>query len=284
MCKQPSNFLWHSRPRWLYGLVAFVLTIVISFSYPHSSYGFSWLELILRGAQILQLSNLSEGQEIRIGSQINQQLVRQRKIRLLKNPELNSYINAIGQRLAKTSNRPNLPYQFQIVSNRSINAFATMGGFVYLQTGLLLAADNEAELASVIAHEIGHIAGRHAVNQMRDVAISQGLLSAAGLQESTIVQLGVQLAVNLPSSREAEIEADRMGLQNLRRAGYAEIGAIGFMEKLLKQGNSTPSILSTHPATAERLVILEEEIEIETATVGDGLDDETYQNQIRNLL
>ncbi|MFM7578978.1 MAG: M48 family metalloprotease, partial [Microcystaceae cyanobacterium] len=139
----------------------------------------------------------------------------------VRNRPLNEYINEIGQHLAQNSDRPDLPYTFQVVNDRAINAFATMGGFVYINTGTILAADNEAELASVIAHEIGHITARHSVTRMRDMALSQGLMTAAGLQESTIVNMGVQLAVNLPMSREAEMEADQLGLKMLTRAGYA---------------------------------------------------------------
>jgi len=125
-----------------------------------------------------------------VGQQINQQLVQQGQFRPSRNRSLNRYVNEIGQRLAQSSERPDIPYTVQVVDDRAINAFATMGGYVYINTGTILAADNEAELASVIAHEIGHITARHAVTQMRDAALSQGLMSAAGLQESTIVRLG----------------------------------------------------------------------------------------------
>ncbi len=274
-----------SRPKkWLSVLLSAVVASSIIITHPQPSYGQSWLNLLLQGVQVIQLSNLSDSQEVRIGQQINQQLIRSRQMRLSRNAALHQTINRIGQRLAKTSDRPNIPYTFQVVEDRSVNAFATMGGFVYINTGLIAKAENEAELASVIAHEIGHVAARHAVTQMRDVALSQGLMSAAGLNESTMVQLGVQLAVNLPNSREDELEADRLGLRNLQRARYAPVGMVTFMQKLMRQGGSAPAFLSSHPATSARVTALSRAIEPNEAYQGDGLDASAYQRSVRSLL
>ena len=158
-----------------------------------------------------------------------------------------------------------------------------MGGYVYLNKGLIAAADNEAELASVIGHEIGHIAGRHGIEQMRDRALAQGLLSAAGLDRSDAIQIGVELAVSRPNSRSDELEADRFGLENMVEANYAPAGILGFMQKLLRKGGSAPSFLSTHPATSERIRILQQQIDPQTANVGNGLDRQAYQSRIRSL-
>jgi predicted Zn-dependent protease len=244
------------------------------------SYSQSWVPLLFQGLQVIQLSNLSERQEVGIGKQVNQELIRSRKIRLSRNAALQQEINRIGQRLAAASSRPNIPYTFQVVEDRSVNAFATMGGFVYVNTGLIARAENEAELASVIAHEISHITERHAVNQMRNAALSQGLMSAAGINRNTMVQLGVQLAFNLPYSREAESEADRLGLKTLQEAGYAPIAMVNFMKKLARQGQSAPEFLSTHPNSTQRVAAISREINPATAYEGDGLDAEAYQQNI----
>ena len=186
--------------------------------------------------------------------------------------------------MAKESARPNIPYRFRLIQDDKINAFATMGGFIYINSGLMLAAENEAELASVVGHEIAHIAARHAVNQMRDVALSQGLMTAAGVQQDDFVRLGVQLAFNLPNSRGAELEADQMGLENLGNAGYAPIGMIGFMNTLLQRSRSAPpSFLSTHPASSERIRALKARIDPETAFDGEGLDEEAYRQRVQRL-
>lgn len=271
------------RRRWLSLAIAGIMTFSLVLTTAQPSYSQPWMQLFFQGMQALQLSNLSNRQEVRLGQQINQQLVQQGQFRPSRNQELNRYLNQIGQRLARTSKRPDIPYTFQAVNDRGINAFATMGGYVYINTGTIAAADNEAELASVIAHEIGHITARHAVTKMRDAALSQGLMTAAGLQESTLVQLGVQFAVNLPMSREDELEADRLGLNNLIRAGYAPIGMVNFMKKLQRQGGGGIELLSSHPDTANRVIALEEAINPNRANQGDGLDEQAYQSKLRSL-
>ncbi|WP_036484813.1 M48 family metallopeptidase [Myxosarcina sp. GI1] len=283
MLEKFSIFSRRNRKRWLCAGVSLILTLCIGLTNIKASYAVSWVELLLRGVQVIQLSSISDKQEVALGKEINQQLINSGQARLYRGRAINNYVDSIGQRLAKTSQRPDLPYTFQVVNDKSINAFATMGGFVYINTGLMLAADNEAELASVIGHEIGHIVGRHAVEQMRQRAVSQGLLSAAGLDRSQAVQIGVELAVSRPNSRSDELEADRLGLENLKQAGYAPAGMIGFMQKLLQKGGSVPSFLSTHPATKERIQALQQQIDPATANAGDGLSESTYQQQISSL-
>ncbi|MGK7954294.1 MAG: M48 family metallopeptidase [Crocosphaera sp.] len=272
-----------SRPL-IYGLLATVISSTIIISSPKPSYSQSWLDWLYQGVQVIQLSNLSDSQEVKYGRQINQELIRSGRFRPSRNQALIQRVNRIGQRLAQSSSRPNLPFTFQVVQDNSINAFATMGGFVYINTGLIAAAENEAELASVIGHEIAHITERHSIKQMRNVAISQGLMSATGLSENNIVNIGVQLAVNLPRSREAELEADRIGLQNLKQAGYAPIGMITFMKKLMQKGGSPPAFLSTHPATSQRVEALNQSVNPDIAYQGDGLDSQAYQREFRALL
>ncbi|HAC64241.1 MAG TPA: peptidase, partial [Cyanothece sp. UBA12306] len=156
------------RRSWFYYCLSLLMTSTIILTNIQPSYSQSWIDLLLRGVQVIQLSNLSDRQEVKYGQRINQELIQGGQFRPLNNRELARRINAIGQRLARTSSRPNLPYTFQVVNDSSVNAFATMGGFVYINTGLIATAENEAELASVIAHEIAHITARHSINQMRD--------------------------------------------------------------------------------------------------------------------
>jgi predicted Zn-dependent protease len=238
---------------------------------------------MIRGIQIVQISNISQDREVELGQAINQELIDSGRAKIYRNREINNYVDRLGQRLAKTSQRPDIPYTFQVVDDESINAFATMGGYVYVNKGLIAAADNEAELASVIGHEIGHIAGRHGIEQMRDRALAQGLLSAAGLDRSDAIRIGVELAVSRPNSRSDELEADRFGLENMVEANYAPAGILGFMQKLLIRGGSAPNFLSTHPATSERIRILQQQIDPQTANLGNGLDRQAYQNRIRSL-
>lgn len=279
----PFSFLSRRyRRRLLYPFVSIVLALSLIVATPQVSQGFSLFDLIFQGIQIIQLSNISDRQEVELGKQINQRLVNN-QIRLYRNSAINRYVDEIGQRLAKESQRPNIPYTFQVVNDNSINAFATMGGFVYINTGLMAAADNEAQLASVIGHEIGHIAALHAVKQMRETAIARGLAVATGLDRNVLVNIGVDLALRLPNSRQDEFEADQLGLATLRQAGYAPSAMVSFMEKLVRR-SSVPAFLSTHPATGERINALQNAIPPEEANIGDGLDNNAYRNQIRPIL
>lgn len=269
------------RRRWFYPLLSFVVASSLWLS-SLPAQAIPWFDVLMRGVQVIQLSNMSDRQEVQIGSQINQQLV-SREVRLYRNSEINNYVKQIGQKLAANSDRPNIPYTFQVVNDKGINAFATMGGFVYVNTGLMKLADNEAELASVIAHEIGHITSRHSVEQMRQTAIAGGVATVAGLDRNRAVGIGVELALRRPGSRKDELEADQEGLEMMRRAGYAQSAMVTFMEKLLKQGGSTPAFLSTHPATSERIAKLRSAINPQQANVGTGLDSTTYKAKIRAL-
>ncbi|MBD0362859.1 MAG: M48 family metalloprotease [Coleofasciculus sp. C3-bin4] len=271
------------RRRLLYPLLSIVLALSLIVGTPQVSQALPWLNLIFQGIQVIQLSNISDRQEVQIAGQINQQLVSD-QVQLYRNPQITRYVDEIGQRLAKESKRPDIPYTFQVVKDKNINAFATMGGFVYLNTGLIAAADNEAQLASVIGHEIGHIVKRHSIQQMRQTAIARGLATAAGLDRNTLVNIGVELALQRPNSRKDEFEADQEGLYNMEQAGYAPSAMVAFMGKLLKAGGSVPTFLSTHPAASDRIAALEQAIDPAQANVGEGLNDKAYKNKIRALL
>jgi predicted Zn-dependent protease len=254
-------------------------TIVVST--PLVSQAIPWWQLLIQGVQIIQLSNVSESQEVQLGSSINQKLSRQ--VRISTNRALTDYVNQIGQRLARTSARPNLKYTFQVVDDDNINAFATMGGYVYINRGLLKAADNEAQVAGVIGHEIGHITGRHALQQMKQVAIAQGLSVIAGVDQNQLVQIGVELAVNRPRSRQDEYDADRRGLNNVILAGYAPTAMPEFMKKLVSS-NSPPEILSTHPAVPERVARLQQMIPGTYKNRTEGMNGIIYKQRLNNLL
>ncbi len=270
------------RRRWMYGLLSIAMAISLIVFTPSPSQAVPrWLELLFRGVQIVQLSNVSDSQEVQLGQQINQQLTT-RQFRMYTDRNVTDYVTQIGQRLVPASDRPNIPYRFQVVDSAQINAFATMGGFVYVTTGLLRTVDQEAELAGVLGHEIGHIAGRHAVSQMRERAVAAGVATAAGLDRNQAVNIGVELALSRPNSRRDEFEADGTGLTTITTAGYAPSGIVTFLEKLGTQ-RSVPAVLSTHPATADRITRLQQLIDPATANVGDGLDMAAYQARIRPL-
>jgi beta-barrel assembly-enhancing protease len=274
-----NHRLW--RRRWFYPLISVVVALSLCLSAPLPGRAIDLFPLLFQGVQVLQLSNISERQEADLGKQINQEILSS-QVRLYRNPEINRYVEQIGRRLAANSDRPNLSYTFQVVDDDAINAFATLGGYVYVHTGLLKAADNEAELASVIAHEIGHIGGKHLVNQMRQKAIASGVATAAGLNRNAAVGIGVDLALNRPRSRQDEFDADKRGLRTLTRTGYAPAGMVSFMQKLLKKG-SVPTFLSTHPATSDRIDSLKRAINNQRSNGSYGLDNAAYKANIRAL-
>jgi beta-barrel assembly-enhancing protease len=276
------HFRPSSRRPWFYPALSLVSAIVFVLAQPAVSYAFSWTDLLKPILQVVQLSGMNDKQEVSLGQQINDQL-QEGDVRILRNQAIADYVNQIGQRLVAQSERPNLPFTFQVVDNDQVNAFATMGGFVYVNTGLLKTADNEAQLASVIGHEIGHITGKHSLKQMRSSAINQGLLTATGLSKSTAVQLGVELALNRPHSRADEFDADRRGLINLTRAGYAQPEMVNFMQKLLKNASSTPAFLNTHPNTADRISELNRQIQRAPTASKEGADTKVYQTRLQAL-
>jgi beta-barrel assembly-enhancing protease len=271
-----------TRRPWFYPLLAAASALVFTIATPTAGYAFDWFKILQQGLQVVQLSNMSERQEIDLGKQIDAQL-KSSQVRILDNPAATAYINQIGQRLIPASDRPNLPYTFQIVDDDGINAFATMGGFVYINKGLLKIADNEAQVASVLGHEMGHITGKHSIKQMRESAIAQGVLGVAGLDKSQAVQIGVELALNRPHSRRDEFDADRRGLVNLTRARYSQGEMVNFMQKLLASKSSTPAFLNTHPNTSDRISELNRQIQQAPSSTKDGSDGPAYKTRIQAL-
>lgn len=273
-----------SSRRWVYPLISLFVTLGLIGGNANISAAFNWRDLILPGIQVIQLTSLSDKQEVALGGQINDEILKQ--VQLYDDPEINNYVKQIGARLVPQSDRPNLPFTFQVVNDDSINAFATMGGYVYVHTGLLKAAETEAEVAGVMAHEIAHITNKHALKQMRQRIIAGGLADAAGIDNNVLVAVGVEVGLNLPKSRRDEYEADQNGLENLVRSGYAPSGMIAFFQKLLNAGGgSMPTILRTHPHTEDRIANLEQMLQQAQLdpNVGDGLNQNQYSASVRNL-
>lgn len=242
-------------------VAATALATSLAIATPNPAQAIPLRDLIFRGIQVIQLSNLSNQQERELGEQIHRNLQSQ-GMRLHQGRTLNRYVNRIGQRLVEAgARRKKVDYRFQVVDDQQVNAFATMGGRVYVTTGLINTADNEAQLASVIGHEIGHIDRKHLVKQIRKTMVAQGLTTAiTGSNRSQVANIGVNLLVSRPQSRSDEYDADREGLRILRAAGYATSAMPAFMRKLVSS-RSTPTFLSTHPAAPDRVVRLEQEIQ-----------------------
>ena len=268
--------------RWLYPFICGSAVIFVLFGSPLTANAIPWLKLIQNGLQFGQASGMSEKQEVKLGKNLNDQLLAT-KYRLYQNPELERYVNEVGQRVAAHSDRPNLPYTFQIVEEPSINAFATLGGFVYVHTGLLRAADNEAQLAGVLGHETGHINAKHFVHRIQKAAVERGLLSLAGVDQNALVNIGLNLAIVKPSNRDQESEADTRGMQYIGRTGYPQSQMPAFMKKMLSAHNP-PTFLSDHPGTAERVKAMQKNIDSTLPQTSMGMDSAAYKVKVHMLL
>ena len=160
---------------------------------------------------------------------------------MLNNARLDTYVNNLGRRLAAKAPGEKYPYRFKVVNEKSINAFALPGGPVYINRGAIEAADNEAQLAGVLAHEISHVALRHGTNQASKASAAQLPLAILGgvigndTTKGALAQLGASFAVNsilLKYSRTAESQADIMGTQILYDAGYDPRAMAQFFQKI----------------------------------------------------
>ncbi|NKB17756.1 MAG: M48 family metalloprotease [Pseudanabaena sp. CRU_2_10] len=276
--------IWKSLQRYQRLFVASFLTTLLAINLnPSIAEALDWTDLfrvVPSVIQVVQLSNISDSQEVELGRQLDRKIGSE--VKISRDPAAIDLVRSIGAQLVPNSDRPNMPYTFQVVDDKNINAFATMGGFVYVNTGTIAQADNRAQLAAVIAHEMGHISGRHALEQIRQMALAQGLASVAGLDKDQFVNIGVQLALRLPNSREAEFDADRRGLSTISRSGYAPQAMPAFMQKLVSKSGGVPGFLSTHPGADERIVALNDRIERNNLSGQGGLNDRKYQRQWRN--
>lgn len=199
--------------------------------------------------------------EVRLGQQLAAEVDRQAKF--VDDPLITEYVNRVGQNIVLHSDAK-IPFNIKVIDSDEANAFALPGGFFYVNKGLLLAADNEAELAGVMAHEIAHVAARHAMENMRKAQLAEigatigsiFLGGIPGMIYQSTAGLGLT-ALFLKFSRGAEEEADRLAAQYLWAAGY-DPGAMSTMfEKLNAKNQKKPGFISrafaTHPQTPDRL-------------------------------
>jgi len=205
--------------------------------------------------------------EMAVGRELSKQVEATSK--LVTDPLVTEYVNRIGQNLVRNSDA-RVPFTIKVIDNEEVNAFALPGGFFYVDSGLILAADNEAELAAIMAHEIAHVAARHATKNMTKSEIwnfaSIPLMfigGPAGYAIAEVASLAVPLSF-LKFSRDAEREADLLGLEYDYAAGYDPQAFVQFFEKLNadeKQKHSKlAKMFSTHPMNADRVMAAQNEI------------------------
>ncbi|MEM8674621.1 MAG: M48 family metallopeptidase [Cyanobacteria bacterium P01_G01_bin.67] len=240
-----------------------------------------FLDLIKGAVQYIQVSNISDEQEVEIGKQTNEQILSQYS--LYDNPQVQKYVSSLGQELIRNSDSRDIPFVFQVVASDEVNAFATPGGFVYVTIGLLKTAENRAQLASVVGHEIAHINERHGVKGLKQAVAAKGIASTVGVDSDVIAQLAYQLTVDLPRSRSFEYEADSSGLKILQQAGYPGEAFADFLVKL-ESGGGTPEFIRTHPTSKNRIEAISQTATKNQVATNKGQDRTEYRNNVLALL
>src|SRR5215510_5434028 len=207
-----------------------------------------------------QIDFYSLNKEVALGRQLAADVERQGKF--IDDPVVTEYVNRVGQNLALHSDAK-VPFTIKVLDSDDVNAFALPGGFLYVNKGAILAADTESELAGVMAHEIGHVAARHGVEQASKATLANYAMiplifmtGGLGYIAYQAYQIGVPLAF-LKFTRGAEAEADKLGAEYLWASGYDPNNFLTFFEKLEKKEKGKPGTLSklfgTHPPTPDRI-------------------------------
>jgi predicted Zn-dependent protease len=206
--------------------------------------------------------------EIALGKQLAQQVERQAKI--IDDPVISEYVNRVGQNLVRNSDAK-VPFTIKVIDTEDVNAFALPGGFFFVNSGLILKADTEAELAGVMAHEIAHVAARHGTRQATRGEVAQlatiplifmGGWAGYGIRQAASVLVPVGF---LQFSKAFESEADMLGLQYMYKTGYDPEAFVDFFEKIQslekKKPGTMAKVFSTHPPTEDRIVTSQKNIQ-----------------------
>jgi predicted Zn-dependent protease len=212
-----------------------------------------------------QLMLVSEDQEIQIDKQYAPYQI-SADYGTVQDKSLNAYIGRTGKAVATRTHRSRMPYSFRVVNANYVNAYAFPGGSIACTRGILLSLDNEAELAALLGHELGHVNARHTAEQMSKGMLTQavvgGLSIAAGTAGAVYGNIASQLgqlgagALLASYSRDNERQADALGMEYMVKAGYSSEGMVGLMDVLQSMGRHQPSVIelmfATHPMSEER--------------------------------
>jgi predicted Zn-dependent protease len=205
---------------------------------------------------------ISQQQEVQMGQEYVQQINAQ--LPIVRDPELNRYINVLGDSIARLTSRRDLDWQFFIVDAKDVNAFAVPGGFVYVNRGLIERTDQMDELAGVLGHEIGHVVRRHTVKQMEKAQGANIGVTLACVLTSICNSQVAGAAINIAGgavfarfSRQDEAQADAEGVKNVVRAGISPVGMVTMFQKLIEERRTRPGAVEswflTHPLEEDRI-------------------------------
>ncbi len=214
-----------------------------------------------------ELSIISPSQEVAIGTKNYIPYQQQQGGRYIVDPDLGRYVNEVGQRIAKLSDRPGLPYEFVVLNNSVPNAWALPGGKIAINRGLLVELEDEAQLAAVLSHEVVHVAGKHSVQKMQQAQLlGLGVMATAvatnGKDYGKAATIGAGIGVGLWSAkygRDQELQSDSFGMKYMAKAGYDPNAAIELQETFVRlsqqkgQSNWLQGMFASHPPSQERV-------------------------------
>ena len=214
-----------------------------------------------------QFIMVNQAQEMQLGLQSAKKILSTEKIS--RDPNQNAMVKRVGMRIANITGQKNYKWEFFVIDNpKEANAFCLPGGKVFVYSGLFKYIANDAELAAVLGHEIGHALARHGAERMSSGILAQtggevlqSVMVGRGNPQNTAMVMeafgiGTQLGVMLPHSRTQEYEADHIGLVLMAKAGYNPQSALTFWNKFAKSGQTPPEYLSSHPAPANRIATI----------------------------
>jgi predicted Zn-dependent protease len=213
-----------------------------------------------------QINIITSDEEAKMGLELSSEVAKQYEI--YNNEAVTAYVQGVGNRIVQHCDRRDIEYHFAVIAKDELNAFAMPGGYVYVYTGLMKDVNDEAQLAAVIAHEVGHVAARHATERLTAMYGYQfvvGLILGENPNSyAKLVSDMMSAGGFLAYSRANEYEADRLGVKYLYAAGYDPQGMVELMGVLKSMESHEPSklevMLATHPPTGERLARVETEV------------------------
>jgi predicted Zn-dependent protease len=213
-----------------------------------------------------QFNVIASDEEVQMGQELSSEVAKQFEV--YNDATVTAYVQGVGDRIVRTCDRNDIAYHFAVIKKDELNAFAMPGGYIYVYTGLMKDVDDEAQLAAVIAHEVGHVAARHATERLTAMYGYQFVASLIlGQNPNAYAKLVAEMASSggfLAYSRSNEYEADRLGVKYLHAAGYEPKGMVELMGVLKGMESREPSqlevLLATHPPTSERLAKIQTEV------------------------
>ena len=245
----------------------------------------------------LTACGVSQQQEVQMGVEYAQQINAQ--LPIVQDPELNRYINVLGDSIARLTSRRDLDWHFFIVDAKDVNAFAVPGGFIYINRGLIERTSRMDEVAGVLGHEIGHVVRRHTVKQMEKAQGANIGVTLACVLTSVCNSQVAGAAINLAGgavfarfSRQDEAEADNEGVNNVVRAGISPVGMVTMFQKLIAERKSRPGSVEawfrTHPLEEDRITAIQARInQIPPATLArlgtDTRNFHTFKARLQSL-